>query len=452
MRLRLPSACRHPQPWLPLMLCLLSCTVSPVAPAMAGESPSATPAPTNQATTDVRLLWKTTRVPLLETDWTPSWRKYQQPHAIWLDAHKSVAENLGVLEWTLAVAQKRRQLPELVVYMIPERDLRQSSAGGYAEWESYHEANELIATRLRRFVDETGLHPRIYLEPDSIGGMVELLEGEAKLEGSPHQAMIQKRLDGLRRLVALYREAGCLSYLDAGNSGWINGKEERLQWMARLLKLSGAEMADGITTNISNRFPILSPGHQWPEVLTERHYAQRLLTLLALPHLDVISDVSRNGSRQEARRNRQYYLSPDGRIYDNEIRAGRWVGVWRDSVAHPVGVSPEPELTLIPFFGSPKRLSQLINDERYAWDATQRLLTAPEWLDPVINEKPGAKPLDFVPEKIKPITATRWIKPPDACDGALNCPPGWSKSEIWEHVRKIQPSTFATPPQVPWRS
>jgi hypothetical protein len=426
---------------------------------------------------------------ILLTDWTPSYAKYGGTHALWLDAHQNIQENLGKLEWILNIASQRKQAPELVIYMIPDRDFSQSSAGGFTSWESYLNANRLIAKRLHRFAQETKLTPKVYLEPDSLGGLVEKIMSEAYTTpkspeallqwdweaglSSSTKALIHARVTALKTLVKHYSTGDamteeraeaphCKVYLDVGNSGWINTQEERLPWMALLVHLSGGLEAAGLTSNISNRFPLLQPETSWPMILTEQHYLARLKTWIGnTPDhpLEWVVDASRNGNttrhgflskllkgRPMPAPKRQFYLHPEGLLFDNDTPHGRWVGLWyQEDTSQPLHKAPQHTIHLIPFTGGSKVLYQLIQQERYEWLADRRLVLAPEWLDPVLDETPGMPPSDGLHKRFEPITHIRWIKPPDACDGALNCPPGASKSALWAFTAKTKAPVLLDP-------
>jgi len=45
----------------------------------------------------------------------------------------------------------------------------------------------------------------------------------------------------------------------------------------------------------------------------------------------------------------------------------------------------------------------------------------------------------------------RYIKPPDDCDGALNCPPGHSKHDINQETAGRQPDVMPKLPSDIWR-
>jgi hypothetical protein len=151
-------------------------------------------------------------------------------------------------------------------------------------------------------------------------------------------------------------------------------------------------------------------------------------------------DTSRNGGSTRAR---QYYLAPNGWLVDNERTEGRQVGYWDTDV--------QGEIHFRPFFGKPRLLSRLTQKEKYQYDSRTNLLTAPHWLDAVGDVQPGPVPTDQVPAPMsRVIQHYRYIKPPDDCDGALNCPPGASKQEINLNTQQRQPSDSLSLPTPSW--
>jgi cellulase/cellobiase CelA1 len=368
--------------------------------------------------------------------WTRSYQLYQQPHAIWLDRYDRVGANLDLLTKVLKAAAKARQTPELVVYSIPLRDLGQSSEGGFATYEDYLADNRENARLIRKFVDETKLHPVIYLEPDSLPLAVQYRED--RNNDAESRKIYDERIRVMRTLIALYSKAGAKVYLEAGHSGWFDYADENIRRIAAALNEAGIAQASGLASNVSNRQPVVGLN---PDSRTEFHYLKRLLPLLDNPHLDVRVDTSRNGGTTRPRR---YYLAADGRLWDDETLQGRLVGRWRQDT----GADGNQQITLLPFFGKSKRLQKLIGNEKYVWDDKRSILTAPGWLDPVGDVKLGPPPTDAPPENVKSVIQHyRYIKPPDDCDGALNYPPGASKHDINAETARQQPSTL---PQMPW--
>lgn len=360
---------------------------------------------------------------MLIPTWTNSYRLYGQPHAIWLDGYSHVGVNLPVLTKTLQAAAKARQTPELVVYSIPLRDLGQSSEGGFKTYEDYLLDNRKNAELIHQFVQSTGIHPVIYLEPDSIPLAVQYRRDHNGNEES--QGIYKDRIRVIKVLIELYQSAGASVFLEAGHSGWFDYGDEDLQRIASALNEANIKQADGLATNVSNRQPVT--GFQ-TEQQTEAHYLRRLLPLLQNKQLDIRVDTSRNGGKTKAR---QYYLHPDGWLLDNETLAGRLVGEWQPT--------PNGNIIFKPFFGKERKLSRLTDKEKYTYDSRRNVLTAPAWLDAVGDVQLGPSPTDRPPALVADVIQHyRYIKPPDDCDGALNCPPGASKQAITQETANRQ--------------
>ena len=371
---------------------------------------------------------------LLITDWTPSYKLYVQPHAVWLDASDHVGANEPRLRETLRKAQEKKQYPELVIYAIPLRDLGQSSEGGFADYGDYWKENELIASRIAAFAKETGLAPRIYLEPDALSLAVQYrVDNNNNAES---MRIYAERIGIFKKLVPLYRRSGALVYLDAAHSGWFDYADENVNRIAAALNEAGIDQASGLATNVSNRQPV-TDGEAVPslEGRNERHYLERLLPRLNNKKLDVVVDTSRNGGRTHARR---YFLAAEGMLFDNETTGGiapalRLVGRWQRQ--------SNGDIEITPFHGKPKSLARLLAKEKYSFEAKRNILSAPPWLDAVGDVQPGLRPTDNPPAAIAGVIQRfRYIKPPDDCDGALNCPPGESKHAINQDTAKRQPA------------
>ena len=365
--------------------------------------------------------------------WSSSVKLYKHPHAIWLTGDQVVGSNLGALDRNLMLAKNQRRVPELVLYFIPQRDLGQSSSGGFSTYTDYFAENELLAARIKKFVKETGLKPRIYLEPDALGHAISYRWD--RNYDAKSQRIYQLRTLAFKRLVKTYQEAGALVYLDVAHSDWIQ-TDEQIREMAQALIDSGVQNANGLVSNISNRQPI-----QGEKAQTEASYFQKLLPLVPNSKLDLVIDSSRNGGLTSAR---QYALLKNGQLVDNQAPKGRLVGSWRTE-------SKTGETWLHPFFGLPKAMSLLLKDEKYRFDETKQLLMAPPWLDPIGDVKLGPAPSDQARLEPGQVARLRYVKPPDECDGSLNCPPGKSKSTIIRQTKSLQPAR-GIQSRLPWQS
>lgn len=368
--------------------------------------------------------------------WTSSFKIYGQPHAVWLVRFTKVGDNQKLLNRVLKAAAHAQQNPELVVYAIPMRDLGQASEGGFSNYADYLADNQLNAELIRQFVSSTGLHPVVYLEPDSLSLAVQYRRDQ---KDSPESLEIYaQRVQTIRSLIGLYQQAGAKVYLDAGHSGWFDYGLEDLQRIATALNKAGIDQADGLATNISNRQPVVA---LTAKAHGEARYIEHLLPLLnrfAHKKLDVRVDTSRNGGPTQAR---QYYLAPNGLLIDNELPQGRQVGRWESDASG--------EIHFYPFFGKTRTLSRLTQKEKYSYNSRKNVLTAPAWLDPVGDVQPGAAPTDQIPTATaRVIQHYRYIKPPDDCDGALNCPPGASKQDINASTAQQQTDHLVLPNQL----
>ncbi len=364
--------------------------------------------------------------------WSNSYKRFGRAHAIWLDRYDAVGTNLPLLQKTLQAAAKARQIPELVIYAIPLRDLGQASEGGFDSYEDYWADNQKNAALMAQFHKATGIAPIVYLEPDSLPLAVQYRRDQDN--SAEAAAIYADRVRILRKLIPLYQQAGAKVYLEAGHSGWFDYGDEDIQRMAQALIEANIAQADGLATNVSNRQPVEQ----------EAHYLRRLLPRLKQStgnaRLDVRVDTSRNGG---ATRARQYYLHPKGLLIDNETSTGRWVGNWQPDA--------EGRILLKPFFGKPRTLARLTGKEKYTYDARRNVLSAPPWLDAVGDVKLGPAPTDSPPAGVSDVIRHfRDIKPPDDCDGALNCPPGASKQNIWQETANRQDQQQWTLPQGLW--
>ncbi|MFN8614708.1 MAG: glycoside hydrolase family 6 protein [Vampirovibrionales bacterium] len=341
--------------------------------------------------------------------WSRSYQLYQQPHAIWLADYERIGINLPTLKQTLEAAEIQKKRPEIVIYSIPYRDMGQSSAGGFDTYPQYYADNRLIAETIRKFVKNTGLQPRIYLEPDALGHAI-TYRADRQFDKTS-QELYQLRITAMNWLIDLYNDAGCWVYLDAAHSDWFDYSDEQITTMAEALNASGISKAYGLVVNVSNRQPAIGGASG----RNEAHYLSRLLPQLRNKRLDVVMDTSRNGGTTSPR---LYYLAPAnngqslGDLVDNELPQGRWVGHWE--------LDKNKELWAKPLFGKPMRLSVITALDKYHYNEETRILKAPAWLDPIGDVQLGPKPTDHTGLPL--IQRFRYIKPPDDCDGALNCP------------------------------
>lgn len=365
--------------------------------------------------------------------WSRSVQLYKRPHAVWLASYEYVGVNLPELRRTLEAARAQGRRPELVVYGIPFRDMGQSSGGGFDNVKNYMADNRQNAAHIKPFVAETGMRPRIYLEPDALGHAIQYRRD--RHDDAKSMALYRLRTQAMRDLIALYQDAGCLVYLDAAHSAWFDYGDSAIQDMADVLKASGIQQADGLAVNISNR-QASGPIHTQH---TEAHYLSQLLPKLNVNRakpLDVVMDTSRNGgAHPKPFTPRHYWLADNGDLIDNETPNGRWVGTWQQL--------DNGELQVSPLFGKPMQVIVLTGLDKFQYDRQHHVLTAPKWLDPVGDVQLGPPPTDT--PNVPHINRFRYIKPPDDCDGAVNCPSrvdehatSNSKHDIWQATAAVQ--------------
>ena len=350
--------------------------------------------------------------------WSGSYQLYYQPHALWLTSHNP-EENISYLGKILGGAAKARQVPEVVLYFIPDRDMNQASAGGVQSWATYMAHSKQIAAKLSQFNASTHIRPVIYLEPDSIAHAVQYLSGH---QGDASHRLYETRMAHLREVVKLYDAAGADVYLDAGHSDWFGHSTTSIMAMAEALNKAGIRDAKGFATNISNRQKINDRGRG------EQAYIEQLKPMLENPDARAVVDTSRNGGVNPRR---EYYLAPDHTLYDNETPDGRVVGSWQ-----PAG----GDIQIRPHAGNTVTVSQL-QGQQYEFDQVTMKLTAPPWLDPAGDIEPGAMPTNNT--GISVIDKFRWIKPPDEADGSLNYPPGISRHETNQRLVALQKTKSA---------
>ena len=182
-----------------------------------------------------------------------------QPVAIWLGDWYSKAQLATVVGTAVANAAKAARTPTFVTYAIPDRDCGGYSKGGLTA-SQYLDWNQAVANALR------GHRAVVLVEPDSL----------AMLSNCPQVA--DARLPLIKAAVTALTGAGVTTYLDAGNSHWVDPSV-----IAPRLEAAGIGMARGFFTNVSNFYPVKD----------EVAYADRVSARTSGAHYVV--DVSRNG-------------------------------------------------------------------------------------------------------------------------------------------------------------
>lgn len=152
--------------------------------------------------------------------------------------------------------------PVFVLYAIPDRDCGGYSAGGFDE-RTYDAWVDQVVSRL------AGKRAAVVVEPDSLA-MLSNARCTADLD--------EQRYRILSRTVAALTAVGVPSYLDAGNSNWVQPAT-----MAARLERAGVDRARGFSTNVANYYPVAQ----------EQAYAERVSALTGGAHY--VIDTSRSG-------------------------------------------------------------------------------------------------------------------------------------------------------------
>lgn len=174
------------------------------------------------------------------------------------------------------------QIPQLVVYAIPNRDCGGASAGGASDIASY-------GTWIRNLAAGLGSRTAmVLLEPDSLA-----------LQTCLSGAQVAERDNALASAVTTIKSADASAkvYLDGGHSAWNSASDQ-----ASRLVAGGVKNADGFFSNVSN----------FRTTSDETAYGQNVLNAIGASNLHQVIDTSRNGN------------GPDGSAWCDP--AGRAIG------------------------------------------------------------------------------------------------------------------------------
>ncbi len=183
-----------------------------------------------------------------------------QPGATWFGDWVPTGALRAAVAARVDAAAASGTVPVLVAYAVPHRDCGSYSAGGLAGPAAYGAWVRALAAGIgtRRAV--------VVLEPDAL----------AQLDCLPAAARAE-RLALLRDAVAVLAGTGAVTYLDAGNSGWVAPET-----MAERLRSAGVASARGFATNVAN----------FHRTADEVAYGDRLAALTGAHY---VVDTSRNG-------------------------------------------------------------------------------------------------------------------------------------------------------------
>lgn len=196
--------------------------------------------------------------------WRIKTKVADQPTALWVGP--------GDPSWVdgyLSAAAARKQLPVLVAYAIPHRDLGQHSSGGAEDGDAYLRWVLALARTI-------GPRPAVViLEPDTLIHMPGLPEAR-RFERA---ALLSTAVNAFRRAAP---EAWV--YLDGGDGRW-NSPESLAPWLLR----SGVVGARGFAVNVSNY-------NVTAQCLVHAQRLQDLLSEAGVDGAGFVIDTSRNGN------------------------------------------------------------------------------------------------------------------------------------------------------------
>jgi len=184
----------------------------------------------------------------------------QTPNAVWLGDWMSAEQARARAEQVTTAATAAGQAPVLVLYAIPDKDAGGFSAGGAANAGAYTAWVQAVADGIgdRRAI--------VVVEPDALAQIDQVGEGD-------------ERTGMLRDALAILAGTGATSYLDAGNSGWVDADT-----MAARVQAVGLENAAGVALNTSN----------FNRTADEQAYGETLSAKLG--GVGYVIDTSRNGN------------------------------------------------------------------------------------------------------------------------------------------------------------
>lgn len=192
-----------------------------------------------------------------------------RPIAIWIDDSNLLNEQVEKQVATIVqAAAVQNEMPLLVAYNIPNRDLGNFSAGGATDPSGYRE----WATSFSQGIGE--LRAAVIFEPDSLVFVPDMTD----------TAQATARLDAMREALVIFKENNphAIFYVDVGHDAWRPPEE-----MAELLRRldNGMDVVKAISANVSSH----------GDVESTRAYIQAVVAAYGKPLLGII-DSSRNGA------------------------------------------------------------------------------------------------------------------------------------------------------------
>lgn len=184
------------------------------------------------------------------------------PQARWFGTWNPTSTVKSEVRAYVKAAQRKKRVPQLVLYAIPDRDCGGWSSGGFSASE-YRAWIKQVAAGLK------GSQAVVVLEPDSLG----------------HTCGGSQRTSLLKNATSRLSKAGAWVYLDGGHSRWNSPAT-----VAKRLKAAGVAGARGFAVNVSN----------FNSTKSEDDYGKKVAARLAKlgvssSHRRFVVDTSRNG-------------------------------------------------------------------------------------------------------------------------------------------------------------
>ena len=188
------------------------------------------------------------------------------PQARWLNGIADLADVPALL----AAARSQKALPVLVAYAIPDRGCSNFREGlPYGDYDRPDPRPDSYAAFITGLIRQLGpTHAVVVLEPDAV----------------PADCFDDARAATLKGAVDQLAAAGQHVYIDAGHSSWVPSGD-----VAQRLLRAGVDRAEGVSLNVSNRYPSWAAadfGEELSELIGGRDY---------------IVDTSRNGAAATTR-------------------------------------------------------------------------------------------------------------------------------------------------------
>ena len=184
----------------------------------------------------------------------------KKPNARWLNGFDDVARLPAVLDRD----RQQHALPVLVAYHIPNRGCSGNREGApYGDYDRPQPRPDSYAAWITALVQQlNGVHAVIVLEPDAVAS----------------DCFDAARAAVIRGAVGQLTAAGQYVYVDAGHASWVSADV-----MASRLLSAGIDRAEGVSLNVSNRYPTVGTAD----------FGEQLSRLIG--GRDYIIDSSRNG-------------------------------------------------------------------------------------------------------------------------------------------------------------